>query len=95
MRNPSRKLWEVFTLINLQVIRIHLVVCLKRGMRIFVLIIPQVIRMSYLKFDEWQVVAVLVVYRPKRRVKLFSRVVKIYTPSKRRYVVVAHTRAHM
>ena len=43
--------------------------------RIFVSIIPQVIRISYLKFGEcqWEVVVVLVVRHPKRGVKILKR----------------------
>ena len=72
-KNAAKNLSEVFVLIILQVIRIHfrewgvvVVVCRpRRGMSM--LIIPQVIRISYLKFSEWQRE---VVVRPRRGVKI-------------------------
>ena len=71
--NPS-KLSEVFVLTILQVIRIHwnfsdwevLAVCHpRRGMRIFVLLIRQVIRMM-----KWEVV--VLVRHPRRGLKLLK-----------------------
>ena len=79
--NPSRKLPKVFALTILQVILIHfsksqlelvLVVCSPRSVlrrlaevRIFVLIIPQIIRIH---FGEWEVVVV----RRRRGLKIGS-----------------------
>ena len=78
-KNPSRKLSEVWISIIPQVIiRVHFseweVVVVSRPRRIFqvVLTIPQVIRMSYFKF-QWKVVVVVVVVvvrRPCRGVKI-------------------------
>ena len=75
-KNPSRKLWEVLFLKIPQVIRIHIgewevvVVCCPRRGIMRILIIPQVIRIPYLKFGEWQWEVVVVLVR--RGVKILA-----------------------
>ena len=90
-KNPSRKQSAVFIFLIPKVIRLRfseweavVIVCFprnSRGMRtrILVLIIPQVIRTSYLKFSEcqWEVLVVLVVCRLRRRVKILRNITVI------------------
>ena len=69
---PSSKLLKVFDVIIPQMTVIRMlweVVMHTRGLRIFVLIMPQLIRVHF-KFGEWEVVAV---FRPRRGVKILKR----------------------
>jgi hypothetical protein len=75
--NPSKKLPEVFVLIIPQVTRTRILIYIskwevvvchpRRGMRIFVLVIPQMIRIH---FSEWE--EVVLVFRRLGGVKMFK-----------------------